>query len=110
MAIGLSSGQIAATIGAIYTAGATGSSIKSILIHNTNTTTESVIISIVVNNGGAVGTAADADKIFAEDIAANETYELSLGYPIVLSAENDTVQASTTTASKVNYIVSGVIN
>jgi hypothetical protein len=99
---------IASTAGAIYTNAASETSfIKSIVIHNTNTTTETVKIYVVPDSAGSVGTAAVSNLIYNLDIVANDTVHLEFPGPgIVLKGTNDTVQAVTTTASKVTHWIS----
>lgn len=99
-------GYIASSAGAILT-NTTTTEIKGFVIHNTNTTAETVKIYNVVNSGGNVGTASTANKFFDRSIAANETYIFDVPYPITLLANNDTIQAVTTTASKVTVQVLG---
>jgi hypothetical protein len=76
-------------------------------VHNTNTTTESVVISVVAAGSGVEGTAVDADKIYAFDVAANDTIKLADKMPYLLENQYDSIQASTTTASKVNITIKG---
>lgn len=109
MAIGLSRGQCSNTAGAIYTCSGTTSNIKTIVFFNSNTTTEVVKLYVVPNSGGSVGTAADANQILNINLTSGNTFEFSPAYPIVLTSTNDTIQASSTTANKVNYIVGGTV-
>jgi hypothetical protein len=97
---------IASSAGAILT-NTTTTEIKGFVIHNTNTTAETVKLYNVANSGGSVGTASTANKFFERSIAANETYIFDVPYPITLRANNDTIQAVTTTASKVTVQVVG---
>ena len=99
--------NIASTAGAIRT-NSTTTEIKAFLIHNTNTTAETVKLYNVPNSGGSVGTASYTTNIFFNrSIAANETYLFDVPFPITLLANNDTIQASTTTANKVTIQVLG---
>lgn len=107
MAISLSSGQLAGSAGAIFTATAT-TNIKTIVLFNSNTTTETIKLYLVPNSGGSVGTAAASNQILSIALITGETFEFSPAYPFVLSASNDTVQAESTTANKVNYWINGV--
>jgi len=81
--------------------------IKAIHLHNTNTTTENVHIWIVPNNGAADGTAADANKAYDIDLAANETVMITFEQPLVLTDAHDTIQALSTTANKVTCQIYG---
>ena len=97
---------IANPAGAIRT-NSTTTEIKGFVIHNTNTTAETVKLYNVPNSGGSVGTASNANKFFERAIAANETYIFDVPYPIFLASNNDTIQAVTTTASKVTVQILG---
>ena len=101
--------QVAAAAGAVFTnPGSTTTKINSVIIHNTNTTTENVEIWNVPDSGGAVGTAADANKFYKIAVSANETVILDFTkYGIVLTDTNDTIQAATDTASKVTIQIFG---
>lgn len=109
MAIGLSRGQISNTAAAIYScpSGKTAS-IKTIVLFNSNTTAEVIKIYAVPNNGGSVGTATDANQILSISLSSGNTFEFTPGYPLELNAQNDTIQANSTTASKVNYVLGGL--
>lgn len=82
--------------------------IRSIILHNTNTTAETVILYNVPDNAGAAGTAADANTFYEVSLSPNETHILEFAIPgIMLVDENDTIQATTTTASKVTIQIYG---
>lgn len=100
---------IASSAGSVYTnPAATTSYVKSLLIHNTNTTTEAIVINRVPNSGGSLGTAASSNRIFNFNLVANDTIEIKFEGPgQVLTATNDAIFASTTTASKVTITVMG---
>jgi hypothetical protein len=58
--------------------------------------------------GNLIPGAADASNQFAEiDITTKDTTQFDLAYPITLIDENDTIQASTTTADKVTIQLLG---
>jgi hypothetical protein len=99
---------VASSAGAIYTnASGETSFVKSIIVHNTNTTAENVKIYVVPDSGGSVGTAATSNLMHNLTVAADATVHLEFPGPgIVLKGTNDTVQAVTDTASKVTYWVS----
>jgi len=82
--------------------------INSIILHNTNSVTESVEIWIVPDSTGSVGTAANANRWWADDLVANETRLVPLPkIGIILIDTNDTLQAATSNANKVTIQVSG---
>lgn len=93
---------------AIYTnASGETSFVKSITLHNTNTSTETVEIYFVPDSGGAVGTAGVSNQCYKLSVLSNETVQIEFPGPgIVLKGTNDTVQGKTTTSSKVTYWVS----
>jgi hypothetical protein len=90
--------QIASTTGVIYTAPTGKYAEFNLIIHNTNSTSENVEIYL---NG-----TADANRIIDITLTANETFEFAPKLPLVL-AGSQTLQAKTTTASKVNIFVIG---
>lgn len=81
--------------------------VRSLVLHNANSTTEIVQLYNVPDSTGSLGTAGDANRFFKKDIAADETLFIDLEYPIVLTDENDSIQAVTTTASKVTVQLMG---
>lgn len=103
----LNSGQVLASIGSIFTATTTGTKVKQLVFHNTNTTAEILEVHIVPNSGGALGTPTNATKLLKKSLAQDETYTFPVSYPFNF-AINDSVQAVTTTAGQVNFWVLGV--
>jgi hypothetical protein len=86
----------------------TKSYVRLIVLHNTNTTSETVVLYNVPDNAEAVGTAADTNKFFDIAIEADGTYIVDLGTPgLILEDTNDSIQAVTTTASKVTIQIMG---
>lgn len=85
----------------------TTTEIKGFVIFNGNTTAETVKFHNVPNSGGSVGTASSANQFYEYSLAAKATYIFDVPFPITLLANNDTIQASTTTASKVTVQVLG---
>lgn len=74
----------------------------SILLHNTNTTAETVVLHNVPASGGNVGTAAATNRFYKYSLAPDETIQIDFTKPgLILTNENDTIQAATTTGSKV---------
>jgi len=100
--------QIAAAVASILTCPAsTKLYVKGILLHNTNSTTETVEIYLVPNSGGSLGTAAAANRIIRVALAADETQFFEMPATLVLDATNDSIQAVTTTAAKVTVVLTG---
>jgi len=99
-------GYIPSSAGAIYTNSGT-TEIKAFVIHNGNTTDETVKLYRVPNSGGSVGSAGASNIFFERVIEAQETYIFDFPYPATLAANNDTIQAVTTTGSKVTVQVLG---
>lgn len=86
----------------------TVSYIRQVFLHNTHTAAITVNLYVVPDNAGSVGTAADANQIYEQSIASNETQIIDFGVPgITLRDENETLQAVAGTASKVTIIVEG---
>lgn len=84
---------------AIYTVPAsTTAEIGTIILHNTNFSTESVFI--------FAGGTTDAHRVLFVALEAFETYEFSPKLPIVLTA-GTSLLGLTTTASKVNVRLTG---
>lgn len=100
---------LATSAGAVYTNAASMITyIRLIIIHNTYTAAEAVSLYCVPDNAGAVGTAGNMNKFFYESIPANDTRILEFPAPgIVLKDTNDTIQGSTTTASRVTIQIYG---
>lgn len=99
---------VASSAGAIYTnAASTKTYIKSLVLFNGNTSSETVKLYNVPNSGASAGTAGAGNQFAEIVLAATETLMFDLPYPITLIDENDTIQASTTTASKVTVQILG---
>ncbi len=82
--------------------------IRNIILHNTNTTTETVKLYKVPNNGNAVGTAADINNFYQDNLLANQTQIIDFSIPgLMLIDLNETIQGVTTTASKVTIEING---
>ena len=94
----LASGQVASSTGAIYSPSGVAGMVKTILLHNTNTSAETVTLYYD-------GTAA-ANKVLKIAIDPDETLEWAFDHMLAV-ADGDTLQASTNTASKVNYHLFG---
>lgn len=99
---------VASAAGAIYTnASATKTYIKSFILFNGNTSSEVVKLYNVPDSSGSVGTAGAGNQFSEITLVAGETFMLDLPYPITLIDTNDTIQAVTTTASKVTVQILG---
>ena len=82
--------------------------IRLIMIHNTNTIVENIELWNVPDSSGSVGAVADINKIFKDSLDADGTLFLEFAIPgIILEDLNDTIQAKTTTASKVTIQIMG---
>lgn len=102
---------LAAAAAAIATNPAgTSTQIASILLHNTNATSETIELNFVPAASGALGTVAATNRVLLVALPANETYEISFKFPFTLGAPNDAIFAKTTTGAKVVATVSGVKN
>lgn len=100
---------IPSTVGAVYT-NPTGkkSYIRLIQIFNSNTTPETVKIYNVPDSGGSVGTAAVTNQFYEVLLNPKETVLIEYPAPgLILIDINDTIQAVTTTASKVTIEIIG---
>lgn len=105
----LSQGQLAATAGAIYTVGvATTGQVKTIILFNAGTGTNTVKLYAVPNSGGSVGTAAASNQFLEQAVPSKGTLEFSPAYPFEYSSQNDTIQGEATNATEVTYMVMGV--
>jgi hypothetical protein len=100
---------IANSAAAVYSNPAsTKTFISGFTIFNGNTTAETVKLYNVPDSSGSVGTAGLSNQFFEQSLAPLETYIVeapSDGY--VLSDTNDSIQATTTTASKVTIQIHG---
>lgn len=97
----LNNGTVSDTKGTLYT-GVSGkvTLVKSMIFHNTNTTTETLIVYLKDSGGSS--------KVIAQkNIEENSTFTLHLKSPFHLQL-NDLIEAETTTAAVVNYWISGV--
>jgi hypothetical protein len=107
----LAQGQLSDTVGAIYTVPAgTTAKVKTLVFFNSGAGTNTIAVHLVPNNTGAVGTAGATNQVLNFNLPSGDTFEFSPSFPIEYSAENDSIQASATTASEVNYYVMGVVS
>ena len=99
---------VPSAVAAIYTNPAsTKSFVRGLILHNTNTTTETVTVHWVPDSAGAVGTAGNATRFVNVLLVSNETLIVEVPFSLVMLDENETIQAVTTTASKVTVAVVG---
>lgn len=99
---------VGSSAGSIYAnPSSTKTFIKGFTLHNTNTTSETVKLYVVPDSSSSLGTATSAHLILNVALVANDTLLVELPYAIVLTDANDSIQAVTTTASKVTVIVHG---
>ena len=100
---------VASSAGSVFANPAsTTTYVRLIVLHNTNSTAETVAVWNVPDNAGSAGTAADANRVLYLSLAAADTVLFEFPGPgLVLEDENDTIQAATTTASKVTIQIHG---
>jgi hypothetical protein len=81
----------------------TTSYIRMIIIHNVNTSAETVSLYNVPDSGGSAGTLSDTEnRFYKESLDAGATRIIEFPAPgLVLTDENDTIQGSCTVDSKV---------
>jgi hypothetical protein len=93
---------IANSAAAVYTHSSGTAYLRQLIVHNGNTTAEAVKLYQVPNNGGSAGTAGTTNIFYSKSLVPNETVTFDFGTPgMMFKDANDTLQASTTTASKV---------
>lgn len=99
---------IPSSAGSVYSNPAsTKTYIKSIVLFNGNTTTETVKLYLVPDSAGSLGTAGVSNQFAEYDLETKETVEVPFEYGLTLADTNDSLQAVTTTASKVTIILLG---
>jgi len=106
----LAQGQLGSAIAPIFTAGSSTVDIKTIIFFNSDNTTKSISVHVVPNSSGSLGAATSANQILNISLASGDTFEFSPAFPIRLIAANNSIQAGTTIANKVNYFINGVVN
>jgi hypothetical protein len=99
---------IPAVAGAVITnAAGRKTTVRGLILFNGNTQTETVKLYFVPNSAGEPGVAVDAGSVggnqwFEMPLQAKEPLMVEIVGPgLVLDGTNDTIQAATTTASKV---------
>jgi len=82
--------------------------VRSVTLHNVDTSTRSVQVWNVLDAAGAVGVAADTNQFINVDILAGDTVLVEFEAPgIIMEDENDSIQAQADAANKVTIQVSG---
>ncbi len=101
---------VASTAGSIYSnPSSTKTFISGITLFNGNTSSETVKIYYVPDSGGSLGTAGASNQFLEIVLTPGETFIYEAPSDgIVLSDTNDSIQAITTTASKVTVQLHGV--
>lgn len=100
-------GTLSNTAASIYTVSAPVK-VKTIIFFNGGAGTNTVSLYDVPNNTGNVGTAGLSNQIMSIALPSGDTYEFSPAYPFDYTETNDSLQASATNASEVNYRIMGV--
>lgn len=99
---------VAAAAASIYgNPASTKTYVRGLILFNGNTTAEIVKLYNVPDSGGSLGTAGVSNQFAELTLAAKETMIIDFDYPLVLTDTNDSLQASTTTASKVTVQIAG---
>jgi hypothetical protein len=99
---------IPSTVGSVYAnPSASKTYISGYILFNTNTTSETVRIHNVPNNGAIIGTASDATQMDEVVLTTKTQLIRTFPYPITQIDLNDSIQAVTTTASRVTIQLLG---
>jgi hypothetical protein len=109
--LGFSTQIGAGVTAAVYTVGSAQTAyIKSVLLHNLDTSgIQNVKIHVVQNSGGSAGTASSTTQVARIGISTNDTFFFEPAYPITLSATGDSLQVYNEglTANSINVLVLG---
>lgn len=98
----------ATTAASIYSnPSSTKTLVTGLILFNGNTTTETVKLYVVPDSGGSVGTAGVSNQVMQLTLTTMDTLFVEFPFGVMLTDTNDSIQASTTTASKVTVIVTG---
>lgn len=98
----------ATTAASIYANPAsTKTMVAGLTLFNGNTSSETVKVYVVPDSAGAAGTAGAGNQVLEITLSSKNTVAFEFPFPVMLTDTNDTIQASTTTASKVTVIVHG---
>ena len=100
----LADGQVASSVGSIYTSTGVKTIVKSATFFNTNATAQTLNVYVTRSGGTRRQLYRDAS------MAQYTSFDLlSQGEVLVLSA-GDSIDADTTTASAVDYVITGATN
>ena len=103
----------ASTVGVVTVGSAQTCYIKSIMIHNLDSTnTQNVDIHIVPNNGGSAGAASSTTQIARIGVGTDDTFFFEPAYPVVMRNTGDTLQIrneGNMATNSVNVLVTGDI-
>lgn len=100
--------QLAAAAASIYANPvSTKTLVVGLTLHNTNTTTETVKVYVVPDSAGELGAASASNRVLNIALAANDTLEWEFPFGTMLTDTNDSIQAETTSASKVTVLIHG---
>jgi hypothetical protein len=109
--LGFSTQIGAGVTAAVYTVGSAQTAyIKSVLLHNLDTSgTQNVVVHVVQNSGGSVGASGSTTQVARIGISTNDTFFFEPAYPITLSATGDSLQVYNEgiVANSINVLVLG---
>ena len=109
--LGFTSQVSAARTGYCYTVGSGQTAyIKGLLLYNLSESgIQNVVVHVVANDGGAVGTANTTTSIARIGLGTDDTFFFEPSYPITLNTNNDTLQVINegATANSINVLVLG---
>ena len=94
----MNSGQLSNSTANIYDPSSVTGMVKTILLHNTNSSTETVEVYF--------NATTDAARMLKVDLPANDTLEWSFGHMIVV-LDAEVLKGKSTTTNKVNYFIYG---
>ena len=109
--LGFSTQIGAGVTAAVYTVGSAQTAyIKSVLLHNLDTSgTQNVVVHVVQNSGGSVGASGSTTQVARIGISTNDTFFFEPAYPITLSATGDSLQVYNegSATNSINVLVLG---
>lgn len=99
---------ISTSAGPVYTNPAESKTyIRGIIIFNGNTISETVKLYNVPDDNGNVGIASTSNQFMNTILQASQTLFVEIPYVITLTDTNETIQASTSSSSKVTIQILG---
>jgi hypothetical protein len=81
--------------------------IRGIIIFNANTVSETVKLYNVPDDNGSVGIASTGNQFMNTILQPSQTFFVEIPYVITLTDVNETIQASTSSSSKVTIQILG---